>query len=126
MSDEQPPVTVITERLRLGTGFVASERDEIVERLAALGTRLRSFSGETVELEISVKGRDGAGQRVALECWIAGRARLVSTSAARELPVALTGVRDDMIRQIDDAKTRREPRNNRMLRRRYPPSPQPG
>lgn len=42
--------------------------------------------------------------------------RLVSTSATTSLQDALTEVRDDMVRQIEDATTRQEPRNNRSLR----------
>lgn len=56
--------SVVTQRLHLATGFHASEREWVVERLAALGSRLRSY-------------------------------------------------RDD---QVDEAKTRSEPRNNRALR----------
>ncbi len=35
-------VSVINQRLHLATGFHASERDWVVERLGALGSRLRS------------------------------------------------------------------------------------
>jgi ribosome-associated translation inhibitor RaiA len=110
--------TVVSQRLRLATGFHVSERDWISERLAALGARLRSFPDAQIDLEISLKDRDGADQRVTLECWIrrATRLHLVSTSSAQELAVALNEVRTSMIRQIDDAKTRTEPRNNRALR----------
>ena len=102
--------TVIAQRLHLATGFLTSERDWIVRRLAALGSRLRSYSDAQVDLEISLKERNGAGQRVTLECWInrTPRLHLVSTSSARELAVALNEVRDDLIRQVDDAKTRTE------------------
>jgi hypothetical protein len=47
---------------------------------------------------------------------MAGQSRLVSTSATTSLQDALTEVRDDMVRQIEDATTRQEPRNNRSLR----------
>jgi ribosome-associated translation inhibitor RaiA len=110
--------TVIAQRLHLTTGFLSSERDWIVRRLAALGSRLRSFSDTQVDLEISLKERHGAGQRITLECWInrTPRLHLVSTSSARELAAAINEVRDDLIRQVDDAKTRTEPRNNRARR----------
>jgi len=114
----QEDPTVIAQRLHVGTGFLSSERDWIVQRLAALGSRLRSFPDTQVDLEISLKERNGSGQRVTLECWISRtpRMHLVSTSSARELAAALNEVRDDLIRQVDDAKTRTEPRNNRARR----------
>ena len=96
---------MIAQRLRLATGFLSSERDWVVHRLAALDSRLRSFSDTQVDLEISLKDRHGAGQRVTLECWVnrSPRLHLVSTSSARELAMAVSEVRDEMIRQIDDA-----------------------
>jgi ribosome-associated translation inhibitor RaiA len=118
MNGSQEDPTVIAQRLHLATGFLSSERDWIVRRLAALGTRLRSFPDAQIELEISLKERRGTGQRVTLECWISRtpRLHLVSTSTARELAAALNEVRDDLIRQVDDAKTRTEPHGNRARR----------
>lgn len=109
---------VINERLLLATGFLSSERDWVVQRLAALGSRLRSFQDTQIDLEISLKERHGTDQRVTLECWISRtpRMHLVATSAARELAVALNEVRDEVIRQVDDAKTRVESRNHRPRR----------
>jgi ribosome-associated translation inhibitor RaiA len=109
---------VIADRLHLTTGFLSSERDWVVRRLAALGSRLRSFPDTQIDLEISLKERRGTDQRVTLECWInrTPRLHLVSTSVERELAAALNEVRDDLIRQVDDAKTRTEPSNNRVKR----------
>jgi hypothetical protein len=105
MNGSQEDPTVIAQRLHLATGFLSSERDWIVRRLAALGSRLRSFPDTQVDLEISLKERDGAGQRVTLECWInrTPRLHLVATSSAPELAVALNEVRDDLVRLIGDA-----------------------
>lgn len=118
MNGSQEDPTVIAQRLRVATGFLSSERDWIVRRLAALGTRLRSFPDTQIALEISLHGRNHADQRVTLECWLSRtpRLHLVSTSTARELATALNEVRDELIRQIDDAKTRTDPRNNRARR----------
>lgn len=116
MTDKEP--TVIAQRLHLATGFLSSERDGIVRRLAALGSRLRSFPDTQIDLEISLKERHGPGQQVTLECWINRNPRLhlVSTSSARELAAALGEVRDDLIRQVDDAKTRTEAHGNHTRR----------
>ena len=43
MNGSQEDQTVIAQRLHVATGFLSSERDWIVRRLAALGSRLRSF-----------------------------------------------------------------------------------
>lgn len=109
---------VIVQRLQLKTGFLASERDWVSGHLAALGSRLRSFRDDQVELEISLKDRRGVEQRVTLECWInrSPRLHLVATSSKRDLPAALSEVRDELVRQVDEAKTRTEPRSNRALR----------
>ncbi len=47
MTADRKDLGLIAERLRLGTGFSAAERDGIAERLAALGSRLRSFSAHS-------------------------------------------------------------------------------
>ncbi len=102
--------------LRLGGGVEPSERDSIVAHLAGMDSRLRSFDAGTVELQITVKERDTPSQRTTLEAWIAGQNRLVATSTHTVLDQALTEVRDDLIRQITDAKTQTEPRNSRHRR----------
>ncbi|WP_367127695.1 HPF/RaiA family ribosome-associated protein [Saccharothrix sp. HUAS TT1] len=118
MHDAPGGRAVIFQRLRLETGFLASEHDWVSGHLAALGSRLRSFRADQVDLAISLKDRQGVEQRVALECWINRRPRLhlVATSSKRDLPAALSEVRDELIRQVDEAKTRTEPRDNRTLR----------
>ncbi|CCH33082.1 HPF/RaiA family ribosome-associated protein [Actinosynnema sp. NPDC047251] len=110
--------SIIAQRLHLSTGFLASEHGWVTEHLAALGSRLRSFHDDQVELEISLKDRQGVDQRVTLECWInrTPRLHLVATSSKRDLPAALSEVRNELIRQVDEAKTRTEPRHNRTLR----------
>jgi ribosome-associated translation inhibitor RaiA len=118
MNEISEDPSVLADRLRLSTGFLASERAWIVRRLGALGARLRSFADTEIDLEISLKDRHGADRRVTLECWISRtpRLHLVSTSTAPELATAVNEVRDSLIRQVDDAKTRTEPGSNRVRR----------
>lgn len=111
-----PQRATVERQLRLGTGFAAQERDRLVARLGRLDERLKTFAAATVDLELSVKDRDGRSQQVTLECWTGDLPRLVATSGERDLDAAVAEVRDDLIRQITDAKTRAEPRNNRRLR----------
>jgi ribosome-associated translation inhibitor RaiA len=115
MSEHDDPATVESS-LRLGSGFDADERDGIVAGWGRLTSRLGSFPSGAVELEISVKERATPSQRTVLEAWIAGRDRLVATSEETDLDKALIEVRDDIIRQLTDAKNRTEPSNRRSLR----------
>lgn len=114
MSDES--TATVASSLRLGNGFGQDERDAIIDGWGSLDARLRSFDAGTVELELSVKERGAASQRTVLEAWISGQTRLVATSSEPDLAQALVEVRDDLVRQLTDAKNRTEPRNNASLR----------
>ena len=109
-----------TEILQLANGISADEFEGVAATLGQLDERLRSFEAGTVELQLSVKEHDTPSQHTTLEAWISGhpRLRLVTTSSRTDLDAALVEVRDDMIRQITDAKNRTEPRNNRAGRER--------
>lgn len=107
----------VADTLQLSNGLASSDRDRVVAARARLDERLRSFPAGAVELQLSVKERDTPSQRTTLEAWIARQPRLVATSSLADLDAALVEVRDDLIRQITDAKNRSEPRNNRLRRR---------
>ena len=109
------PATV-GECLRVGAGFSQGDLNWISEQFATLDARLASFYADTTELEVSVKDRAAKGQKVTLECWIAGRQKIVTTSSEENLHDALNDVRDDLRRRLNDAKSRQEPRHNRHLR----------
>lgn len=108
--------TEIAERLRIATGFAQDERDWITERFGSLFRRLRGHRPEAIDMELSIKDRDTAEQRATLELWVAGWPRLVATSRKTDVSASMTEVRDDMIRQVDDTKEKREPQKNRHLR----------
>jgi ribosome-associated translation inhibitor RaiA len=122
MTAQANPATV-KDCLRVGGGFSQSDRNWIVEQFATLDARLVSFPVDTTELEVSVKDREAKGQKVTLECWIAGRQKIVTTSGEEDLHDALNDVRDDLRRRLNDAKTRQEPRHNRHLREHGLPDP---
>ncbi|WP_434741391.1 HPF/RaiA family ribosome-associated protein [Micromonospora sp. SH-82] len=115
MSAVANPATV-AECLRVGAGFSQGDREWIAEQFGTLDTRLATFHADATELEVSVKDREARGQRVTLECWIAGRQKIVTTSSEIDLRAALNDVRDDLRRKLNDSKTRQEPRNNKHLR----------
>src|ERR1700733_1422016 len=106
----------VGECLRVGAGFSQSDLNWIVEQFATLDGRLASFSTDTTEIEVSVKDRAARGQKVTLECWIAGRQKIVTTSSEEDLHAALNDVRDDLRRRLNDSKSKQEPRHNRHLR----------
>ncbi|WP_208976801.1 hypothetical protein [Geodermatophilus obscurus] len=107
----------MAQSLRLAGGIAAAERAGLVARLSALDDQLARYPAEAVELELSVEARGTRGQRLTLECSISGMVRMVAASAEWDLRAALMRVREGMRRQLDDAATRREPRNDRHLRR---------
>ena len=115
MSAVANPATV-DECLRVGHGFTQGDRNWIAEQFGPLDARLAAFHADATELEITVKDREARGQKVTLECWIAGRQKVVTTSAEEDLRAALNDVRDDLRRKLNDAKTKQEPRHNRHLR----------
>ena len=108
--------TIVADTLRLGHGFQADERDRVVAWLGRLDERLQSFGAERVELEIAVKERDTASQHMTLQAKLGSLPLLVATSGHDSLEAAVLEVRDDLVRQISDAKHRQEPKNNRQLR----------
>ena len=117
MSDPgNSPAQILAERLRLGAGFTTGDSDHVLELLAPLGRHLTRWSPEDVDLELTVKNRGGPEQKVTLEAWLPGWPSLVATAIDRDLDHALVDVRKDMIRQIDDQKTKHEPRKGRGTR----------
>ncbi len=106
----------VATSLQLTHGFHASEFDRVVELLGRLDERLRSFREDAVKLLVGVKERDSVSQRTVIEAHVAGRPTMVATSELPDLDAALVEVRNDLIRQITDAKNRTEPRNNPHLR----------
>ena len=111
-----PNPATVDDCLRVGAGFSQGDRNWIVEQFATLDARLATFKADTTELEVSVKDRAARGQKVTLECWIAGQQKIVTTSSEEDLHAALNDARDDLRRRLNDAKTKQEPRHNRHLR----------
>ena len=110
------PTGTLEERLRLGVGFAAADRMRVLGALSALAPHLSGWEHDQVDLEVSWKDTEGTDQKVTLQAWLAGRAHLVATSHERDLDHALAEVRRDLIRQIEDERSRREPRKGRKTR----------
>lgn len=101
----------IDECLRIVPQFRSDEHAELRDQLRSkLESRLKRWDADQVEMELSVKDRDTAQQKVTLEIWISarGRTRFVGTSTNEELRAAVNEARDDVHRQIDRFVTKRE------------------
>jgi ribosome-associated translation inhibitor RaiA len=121
MSAVANPATV-GECLRVGAGFSQGDLNWIASEFQTLDARLAGFHADSTELEVSVKDREARGQKVTLECWIAGRQKIVTTSSEEDLKAALHDVRDDLRRRLNDSKTKQEPRHNKHLREHNEPA----
>ena len=106
------PATV-EGQLRLGAGLSPSERDAIVRQLARLDARLRTFPADGTDLQVSVKDRDCRTQRTVLECRVPHRRSMVATSKQGDLRRALVEVRNELLHQLDQTKTKLDRRNDR-------------
>ncbi|BCJ60647.1 HPF/RaiA family ribosome-associated protein [Micromonospora endophytica] len=115
------PATV-EKCLRFNAGFSQGDQNWIIPQFGTLDARLATFDADATDLELSIKDRETKGQRVTLECRIAGWPKIVTTSSEEDLRAALNDVRDDLRRKLNDAKTKHEPRNNKHLRVAPPPA----
>ena len=119
MSGTENRATVtLEERLRLGAGFAAADRPRIVSALSALAPHLSGWAHDQVDLEVSLKDTEGPDQKVTLQAWLGGRTHLVATSHERDLDHGLAEVRRELIRQIEDERSRRQPHKRRKTRHR--------
>ena len=113
MTDAAAATSIVDQRLRLGGGLQPDERGRVVGRLGQLEARLKGFRPDAVDLTLSVKGRGKPDQRMVLECRIAGWPTVVGTSTKTDLDQALAEVRQELIRQLGDNKTRIEDRKKK-------------
>ncbi len=114
MTDHTP---IVAQALRVHGTLHERERDDLLDHWTKLDHRLQSFRDRAIDIDLHVNERDTPSQHVTLGIKIGGVHKdFVARSACEDLGRALNEVRDEMIRQLTDAKTRSEPRNNRRLR----------
>jgi len=84
---ESTPTTasIVEEALRPGAGFHEQDRRWVIERLAPLGKHLARWRPDQVDVEVSVKDRDGDEQQVTLDASIPHWPHLVARAADRDL-----------------------------------------
>jgi ribosome-associated translation inhibitor RaiA len=117
---ENPRTDVLDEVLRLGQGFTDEDRRWVLDGLSALVPHVARWDPAQVDLEATVKHRDGKEQQVTLQADLPGYPPLVASSVDRDLNHALAEAKRELIRQIEDEKKKREPKNNRLLRKKTP------
>lgn len=108
----QHPATV-ADSLTVHGDVYDGDVEKIIDHWAKLDARLRSFDEGTVAMQLFVKDRDTKSQHVTLDVKIDGHAPLVATSSSPDLDHAFNEVRDEMIRQLSDMKTKSEPSHNK-------------
>jgi ribosome-associated translation inhibitor RaiA len=102
--------------IHVGAGFVAKERQHVVETLSTLGPHLGKWDPHDVDLDVSLQDRGGKEQRITLRTVLPGRPPLIAVAENRDINCALSEAKRELIRQLDHQKTAREPMNNRRLR----------
>jgi ribosome-associated translation inhibitor RaiA len=70
-----------------------------------------------VRVDASVKHRDGKEQQVTLRAELPGYPQVVAKAVDRDLDRALAEAKRELIEQIEDEKRKREPKSNRLLRK---------
>jgi ribosome-associated translation inhibitor RaiA len=107
---------VLDEALHLSGGFSEADRSHVLDALSALGPHLSRWTPPGMRVEASVKDRDGKEQTVTLRAELPGYPTLVAKGGHRNLDSALSEAKRELIRQLEDEKNKRDPKNNRHLR----------
>jgi ribosome-associated translation inhibitor RaiA len=116
VSQPEARTDVLDQILHLSGGFSESERPRVAQALAELAPHISRWDPADMELDVSVKARDSKEQKVSIRAILPGYPTLVGTAVERDLDRALTDARRDLIRQIEEAKKKRQPKDNRHLR----------
>jgi hypothetical protein len=114
--------------IHVGAGFVAKERPHVLQALSTLAPHLGRWDPSQVDIDITLQDRGGKKQRVTLRTTLPGRAPLVAVADNPDLTRALCDAKRELIRQLEDQKSAREPMKNRRLRSatiRHPNTDQP-
>jgi ribosome-associated translation inhibitor RaiA len=107
---------VLDDVLRLGVGFADGDRRWVLDALDSLVPHLARWDSAKVDVEISVRDRGGKEQHVTLLADLPGYPPVVAKAANQQLDRAIAEAKRELVRQIEDAKGKREPKDNRRLR----------
>ncbi|GAA1129299.1 HPF/RaiA family ribosome-associated protein [Nocardioides aquiterrae] len=107
---------VLDEVLVLSGGFSEADRPLVRRHLATLETHLSRWDPASVTVEVSVKERGKREQQVTLRAELPGYPPLVARVVDPDLDGALAAAKRELVRQLEDEKTKRDPKGNRQLR----------
>ena len=93
--------------IHVGAGFVAKERQHVVETLSTLGPHLGKWDPSDVDLEVSLQDRGGREQRVTLRTILPGHQPLVAVAENPDINRALSEAKRELIRQLEHQKSAR-------------------
>jgi ribosome-associated translation inhibitor RaiA len=113
---ENPRAGILHDALRLSGGFSDADRSWVLDALSGLEPHLSRWDPASMIVDVSVKHRDGKEQQVTLRAELPGFPQLVAKAEDRDLDRALAEAKRELLRQLEDEKTKREPKNNRQLR----------
>jgi hypothetical protein len=114
--DDKQRIILCESVIRVGAGFVAKERQHVLEALSTLGPHLGRWDPSQVDIEVTLRDRGGKEQRVMLRTTLPGRPSLVAVAENPDLSRALCGAKRELIRQLEHQKSAREPMHNRLRR----------
>jgi ribosome-associated translation inhibitor RaiA len=113
-----PRTFILDEVLHLGRGFSDADRPRVLDALSRLEPHLSRWDPATgITVDVSVKDRDAKEQQVTLRADLPGYPQLVAKATDPNLDRALAEAKRELIQQIEDEKTKREPKSNRQLRK---------
>ena len=102
--------------IHVGAGFVAKERQHVVDMLSTLGPHLAKWDSREVDLDVSLQDRGGKEQRVTLRTVLPGQPPLIAVADNKDIDCALSEAKRELIRQLEHQKSARDPMHNRRLR----------
>jgi len=102
---------VLDDVVRLGVGFADDDRRWVLAALESLVPHLARWDSADVDVEVSVKDRGGREQQVTLLADLPGYPSVVAKATSGQLDRAIAEAKRELVRQIEDAKGKREPKD---------------
>jgi ribosome-associated translation inhibitor RaiA len=114
---ENPRASILEGALRLTGGFSDADRPWVLDALSTLAPHLSRWDPAGMTVDVSVKHRGGKEQVVMLRAELPGYPQLVAKAVDRDLERALAAAKRELVQQIEDEKQKRDPKSNRLLRK---------